>query len=144
MTNICKNTCALGARVIKSTKTIFPSTNMADNKEIKAHASCDHERALLSSWICFIMLVTRVMLDTNFNLCFVSIAHNRFYRPLEDIKVGGNVWLNTLYNALQLILFNCCHDCNTKSLTCLVCFLQNAVTSIAKRKESCKEDRKVN
>ena len=32
----------------------------------------------------------------------------------------------------------------TKSLTCLVCFLQNAVTSIAKRKESCKEDRKVN
>ena len=62
MTNVCKNmifTCALGARVIriKSTKTehkpIYfhskPSTNMADNKAInaiKAHASCDHERAL--------------------------------------------------------------------------------------------------
>ena len=54
MTNFSKNTSTLGARVIriKSTKTIFPGTNMymADNKAInaiKAHASCDHERALL-------------------------------------------------------------------------------------------------
>ena len=59
LNNICKNmifTCALGARVIriKSTKTehkpIYyhskPGTNMADYKAIKAHASCDHERAL--------------------------------------------------------------------------------------------------
>ena len=28
-------------------KSIFPSTNMADNKTIKAHASCDHDRVLL-------------------------------------------------------------------------------------------------
>ena len=53
------------------------------------------------------MLVTRVMLDTNFNsrkLSFVSIAHNRFYRPLEDIKVGGNVWLNTFYISYSALL----------------------------------------
>ena len=42
-------------------------------------------------------------------------------------------------HALQLILFNCCHGC-TKSLTCLVCFLQNAVTSVAKRKAKLKDD----
>ena len=43
------------------------------------------------------------------------------------------------------IVFNFCHGCTrTKSLTCLVCFLQNAVTSIAKRKESCKKDCNVN
>ena len=31
------------------------------------------------------------MLDKNFNLyqtVLLEIAHNRFYRPLEDIKVG--------------------------------------------------------
>ena len=77
-------------------------------------------------------------------LNFVSIAHNRFYRPLEDIKVGGNTFYIS-YSALQL-LFNFCHGCTVYqklALTCLACFLQNAVTSIAKRKESCKEDRKV-
>ena len=34
---------------------------------------------------------------------------------------------------------NCCHGC-TKRLTCLVCFLQNAVTSIAKRKAKLNDD----
>ena len=77
-------------------------------------------------------------------LSFVSIAHNRFYRPLEDIKVGGNVWLNTFYIsysacAINTVTIQLLSRLYTKSLTCLVRFLQNAVTSIAKRKESCKD-----
>ena len=50
-------------------------------------------------------------------------------RPLQVLRIG----------CVQLILFNCCHGC-TKSLTCLVCFLQNAVTSIAKRKAKLNDD----
>ena len=50
------------------------------------------------------------MLDTNSiysNFVMLAIAHNRFYRPVEDIKVrivNPCLWLNTFYNsALQLL-----------------------------------------
>ena len=49
------------------------------------------------------------------------------------------MWLNTFYisySACATVTIQLLSRLYTKSLACLVCFLQNAVTSIAKRKES--------
>ena len=52
------------------------------------------------------------------------------------------MWLNTFY-ICAITVFVTVVRC-TKRLTCLVCFLQNAVTSLAKRNESLEEDAKLN
>ena len=83
------------------------------------------------------------MFDTNSiynNFVMLAVAHNRFYRPVEDIKVrivNPCLWLNTFYIVLYTVNSSHVSSKCLKCLTRLVCFLQNAVTSIAKRKESC-------
>ena len=63
-------------------------------------------------------------------LSFVSIAHNRFYRPLEDIKVGGNVWLNTFY-----ISYSACATVTIQLLSRL--YQKNRAKKIAKLNDDC-------
>ena len=57
------------------------------------------------------------------------------------------MWLNTFYisySACATVTIQLLSRLYTKSLTCLVCFLQNAVTSIAKRKNRAKKIAKLN
>ena len=72
------------------------------------------------------------------NLVMLAIAHNRFYRPLEDIKVGivTGTCTGTISKPLLVV-----EHVSPKSLTCLVCFLQNAVdgSCVDESQDKCEE-----